>query len=235
MQPDKVLFEYLKDLVGESGDEHSREPAVGDTHCAESACAISDCGNELRTASTVDRPLRDAADLSTGECTANRLGGERHSIASAVPPGIAGWAAEPFQVLMFRLRGVALGVPLRDLDSIARWNGRSTSIPGQPRWQIGLFLHNRKKVSLVDLAGLIMPERNATGATAVTGYLLLVGSVRWGLICDSIQRPKLVRAGNVRWNRNRQYRPWSHGIMIDSLSVLLNVSALVKGFGTNDA
>ncbi|MCP5409356.1 MAG: chemotaxis protein CheW [Chromatiaceae bacterium] len=135
---------------------------------------------------------------------------------------------------MIRVHGVNLAVPLDRLDTIARWNGESTPIPGQPRWQIGLFLHERKKVSLVNLSRLIMPERQMTDSPP-PGYLLLIGGARWGVVCDSIQRPRLLRAEEVRWSRNRQIRPWSHGIVVESLSVLLNIDALLAAIGTNNA
>ena len=224
MQPNNVLYEYLTDLITEPDDQQVSQPSFGDIKSEQSVPAESDCRQRLNVDPTTGRTLTDEQPAPN-----------RHSTVAAVSPGIPDWAAEPFQVLMFRLHGVNLGVPLHYLDSIARWNGRSTSIPGQSWWQIGLFLHNRKLISLIDLSRLIMPERITSSTKTAAGYLLLVGGARWGLTCDSIQRPKLVRAGDVRWSRNRQTRRWSHGIMIENLSVLLNVDALLEIVGTNDA
>lgn len=168
-------------------------------------------------------------------CAAGRFDAAENREAVAVSPEIPDWAADPFQVLMIRVRGVDLAVPLHDLDSIVRWNGQATSIPGQPGWQRGLYLHKEKRVSLVNLTRLIMPERELAGSAVLSGYLLLVGSSRWGLICDTIQRPRLLQAADVRWSRNRQFRSWSHGIIIGNLCVLLNINALLGIMGTNDA
>jgi purine-binding chemotaxis protein CheW len=173
--------------------------------------------------------------VAAGECPAVGFSAEKKRLPVAVAPGLPEWALAPFQILLFRIRGVDLAVRLKELDSILRWNGESTAIPGQPGWQRGLFLHQRGVVSLVDLSGLIMPERSMPDADALPAYLLLVGGARRGVLCDSIQRPRLVCADDVRWHLSREKRPWSYGIMAENLAMLLDVNALMRMLGTNCA
>lgn len=233
MQPKSVLYEYLADLLGEPAGG-SFEGAAGDIRTVASATAFADCAHASRSEQPTAVTLPVDIGLCAGEYSAGRLEKAPRWPVDAVASGIPGWAVDPFQVLFIRAHGVDLALPLHQLDTIVRWNGAATSIPGQPRWQIGLMLHKQRKVSLVDLSTLIMPERQVA-ETPPGGYLLLVGGARWGLACDSIQRPRLLRAGDVRWRRNREIRPWSHGVIVEDLTVLLNIEALLMVLGTNDA
>lgn len=221
MQPKSVICEYLADLMGEPVDGKPLDQNVAERICPAEPTTSAHTPEECRT-------------HTSGKYAADQIIEQESTPATTALSGIPDWAVNPFQVLMIRVHGVNLAVPLDRLDTIARWNGESTPIPGQPRWQIGLFLHERKKVSLVNLSRLIMPERQMTDSPP-PGYLLLIGGARWGVVCDSIQRPRLLRAEEVRWSRNRQIRPWSHGIVVESLSVLLNIDALLAAIGTNNA
>ena len=236
MQPRNLLYQYLVDLMEEPGGGKmpAGEPA-GNRDTMEPAATTAAVAVELERSPTVPGAEQDAGDPLTGECAEGRFTASERREAVAVSPEIPEWAEAPFQVLMIRVRGVNLGVPLHYLDSIVRWNGQATSIPGQPGWQPGLYLHKAQSVALVNLARLIMPERDLASGAASSGYLLLVGHSRWGLICDAIQRPRLLRAADVRWCRSRQFRSWSHGIIIGDLCVLLNINALLELMGTNDA
>jgi len=229
MQPKRVLHQYLADLMGEpdSGDPIKARVSA-QTPSTDPTIAAASC--EKRLEATVGTK-HVVEDIPKARCTADEFIAEQDPLAAVASSGIPGWAEAPFQILMFRVCGVNLAVPLNELDGIARWNGKSTPIPGQPDWQIGLFLHEQKKISLVDLTSLIMPERAATENEETARYLLLVGGARWGLLCNSIQRPGLVRADNIRWSRNREKRPWSYGIIIENLTVLLNIDALLMMLG----
>jgi chemotaxis signal transduction protein len=236
MQPNKVMQDYLVELLGRPHcGKPSTERAVRPTHAVEPATSTPACGDEPQVDQSAVAEKLDKAELSAGKRAAARTGLERGPVDGATGSEIPAWATEPFQILIFRVHGVVLSVPLQKLDSISRWNGQSTSIPGQPDWQRGLYLLGNKRVSLVDLSRLIMPERDATATAVLPGYLLLVGGARWGLLCDTIQRPRLVRATDVRWRRRGKHRPWSHGIVVENLSVLLHVDALLTMLGTDCA
>jgi len=224
MQPKSVLYDYLSDLMGQPDNgKASVEQAPENSRSAPPLSIVSSYAEAVQS-----------EPATVGERTAEGFREEQNRQAAAAPSGMPGWAVDPFQVLIIRAHGFDLAVPLHQLDSIVRWNGHSTWIPGQPRWQRGLFLYKQSKVRLVDLSRLIMPDRQLSDAPS-SGYLLLIGGARWGLTCDSIHRPRLLRAEEVRWSRNRKIRPWSHGIMVENLSVLLNVDALLAELGMNDA
>lgn len=208
MQPQTLLYEYLHELIG--GEHHA---SAGQPAAAESVSISKESAPAGRQ--QVETTCSRAADHSAGDPGVVSKSDEERPVIVAESPQIPDWAESRFQVLLFSLRGITLGVPLNALDSIVRWNGRSTRLPGQPRWQLGLFLHEGRKIRLVDLASLIMPERMSQVSSG-SGYLLLVGGARWGLICDHIQRPIEVCASDISWRRQRQIRPWCFGVIVES-------------------
>ena len=136
-----------------------------------------------------------------------------------------------------QIRDVELAVPLSALDTIVRWDRRTTRLPGQPSWQRGVTAHRGRPLRLVDLAGVIMPERaSATVDEPDTqAYLMVVGGARCGLICDRIKRPQMVATEDVRWSGRYRYRPWARGVLKKELAVLLDVDALLRILGMQNA
>jgi purine-binding chemotaxis protein CheW len=143
-------------------------------------------------------------------------------------PGLPDWAAETFQVLMFMVNGLSLGVPLASLVSIVRWQGIETcAMPGQPAWQRGVLTHQGRLVSVVETALLVMPERAARREVGQEGYLLLVGDGSYGLLVDGISSTQAVRRNGVRWYNGKR-RPWLAGTLVEQLSALLEVDRLLE-------
>lgn len=143
------------------------------------------------------------------------------------------WAGQPFQTLPFKVRGMNLVVPLTALSSITEWHRDLTQIPGQPDWYLGVLTHRDQHIVVVDTAQLIMPERLQRVAEKRQrgSHILIIGDGRFGLACDSLQSPLLLNCKDVRWRRGEGYRPWMAGTVIDHLSVLLNVDAMLEMIG----
>jgi chemotaxis signal transduction protein len=236
MQPKTVLHDYLTSLLSEPDKRKSiTERTFGETHPEQDSTRAASCKDQSRADPNACGAGHGYTEAPARARPVGGIRAEESRVHLAITPAIPDWALKPFQILLFRIRGMNLAVRLNELDSIARWNGQTTPIPGQPRWQRGLFLHQQRKVSLVDLSGLIMPERSAPETVSLATCLLLVDGARRGLLCDSIQRPGLVRADDIRWSRNRKNRPWAYGIITENLAVLLDVNALLRILGTKDA
>jgi purine-binding chemotaxis protein CheW len=183
---------------------------------AEAEAPIEVSTATIEITQTADKPLeqsREAVDTST----------------EIVPE----WAGQPFQSLPFKVRGMNLVVPLTALSSITEWNQDLTQIPGQPDWYMGILMHRDQRVVVVDTAQLIMPERleRASEKRQRGSHILIIGDGRFGLACDSLQSPLLLNRDHVRWRRGEGYRPWMAGTVIDHLSVLLNVDAMLEMIG----
>ncbi len=141
------------------------------------------------------------------------------------------WADTPFQVLMFGVCGLTLGVPLVSLVGILDFNKTLCRLPGQSRWQLGVLTHRQQKVMVIDTARLIMPERIGTiqGTHRISGrYLLLIGEGDIGLLVDAINTTVKIDNRQVRWRRGSGWQPWLAGILIEQLSVLLDLDGLLE-------
>jgi purine-binding chemotaxis protein CheW len=144
------------------------------------------------------------------------------------------WGRSRFQCLPFRVRGMNLVVPLTALCSITEWDQDLTRIPGQPDWHMGVLVHRDRHVVVIDTAQLIMPDRleKASEQRPRGSHVLMIGDGRWGLACDSLQSPLTLEQADVRWRRGEGgYRSWMAGTVIEQLSVLLNVDALLEMAG----
>lgn len=142
-----------------------------------------------------------------------------------------GWASGAFQVLMFEISGVSLGVPLVTLAGILKWSDSACRLPGQPVWHLGVLTHRSQRVVAVDTTWLIMPERiepdrEDPGKTG--SHLLLIGEGKYGLLIDKIKTTDRLQNRDVRWRHDSDRRSWLAGIITDQLSVLLNVDALLE-------
>jgi purine-binding chemotaxis protein CheW len=143
------------------------------------------------------------------------------------------WANQPFQTLFFTVRGMTLGIPLVELNSIAESNYELTSLPGQPDWHLGVAVHRDQRIVVVDTAQLIAPERLAAAKDVNTkgSHILIVGDGRFGLACDSIKSPQALDKDSVRWRKGAGWQPWMAGTVIDQLCILLDVGALLEMVG----
>ncbi|WP_428603125.1 chemotaxis protein CheW [Sedimenticola sp.] len=155
------------------------------------------------------------------------------SLSSEPVEIIPEWGRSSFQCLPFKVRGMNLVVPLTALSSITEWDQDLTQIPGQPDWYMGVFVHRDQRVVVIDTAQLIMPERmeKVSDKRRRGSHVLIIGDGRWGLACDSLQSPLVLEKESVRWRRGEGCRSWMAGTVIDQLSVLLNVDALLDMVG----
>jgi purine-binding chemotaxis protein CheW len=141
---------------------------------------------------------------------------------------IPSWAENEFQVLLFKVNGITMGIPLNALKGIINYNGDVSHLPGQPVWSLGVVVNRDEKVVVIDTARLLMPER-LTGDEQVTpGQLLLIGAGDRALAIDCISNTLNVVKDDVRWRKGIQNKPWYAGIIIDELSVLLDVDGVLE-------
>ena len=63
-----------------------------------------------------------------------------------------------FQAMFFEVAGLMIAVPLIELGGILN-NDKTTALMGKPDWFKGVMLHRDEKVSVVDTARWVMPEK----------------------------------------------------------------------------
>jgi purine-binding chemotaxis protein CheW len=140
------------------------------------------------------------------------------------------WAKAPFQVLMFEVWGVTLGVTLASLLGILELREAIYRLPGQSVWQLGILTHRQQKIVVIDTASLIMPERVGPERVNIDlsgSYLLLIGGGEVGLLFDAINTTLKIDNRGVRWRLGSVRQPWLAGIIIERLSVLMDVDGLL--------
>ena len=146
-------------------------------------------------------------------------------------PILPPWAHAPFQVLMIEIYGTTFGVPLISLREVLLCSDRPCQLPGQPVWQLGVLCHRDQQVVVVDTARLIMPkhsDRPREEWNLSKGYLLVVGEGEVALLIDKFDSRIKMEKQHIRWRCGSNGRRWMAGIIIDELSVLLDVDGLLS-------
>lgn len=225
--PEQAVDSYLAALLSEVAEYEETPVQVRDLPVVEPV--TPDNVVEIRQRSVVEVvPATDPA-IETAQAADTSL--EVEEAAAPAPAEIVpDWGQGTFQCLPFRVRGMNLVVPLMELNSITEWDRDLSQIPGQPDWHLGILMHRDKRVVVVDIAQLIMPERlqKAAENRERGSHVLMIGDGSWGIACDSLLSPLTLERESVRWRRGEGYRPWMAGTIIDHLSVLLNVDVILE-------
>jgi purine-binding chemotaxis protein CheW len=138
------------------------------------------------------------------------------------------WAEQPFQVLLFKVNGITMGIPLNALRGILDCPGETNQLPGQPSWSMGVIVNRDNKVVVIDTAQLLMPERLSGEQRTKPQSLLLIGRGDRALAVDAVSHMVLLEKERVRWRHGDRTRPWYAGIMIEELSVLLDEEGVLS-------
>jgi purine-binding chemotaxis protein CheW len=151
-------------------------------------------------------------------------------------PIVPAWARSPFQTLLFQVSDVTLALPLKALGGILQWNDRINDLPGLPEWVLGVMLDGERKILVVDTARFLMPERVAEEKRALgssCGYVLLIEDSHWGLAVDGLRDTVKLETHQVHWRLRTDKRSWLAGIIVDQLSILLDVEGLFAMLPSN--
>lgn len=146
---------------------------------------------------------------------------EAPQAALAAPPLEAGTPVTdtPFQVLLFRVAGLTLAVPLAELNGVLPWPGCITPLPGHAPFFLGVATHLGRHVKIIDTGRLL--GRAETGLR----HVVLMGGGEWGMACEGIAEVLTLAPGEVRWRAARAERPWIAGTVTEHLCALLDTRA----------
>jgi purine-binding chemotaxis protein CheW len=214
-QPEQAVYDYLDSLLKEVQEAPEDAPAK--------VAEVVEIRPEIL-------PPEQQEVLETVVETAVEVVAEGEAEEGIIVPE---WADEPFQCLLFSLRGMTLAVPLLSLDSIMRWEEEISPLPGQPDWHMGVLLHRGQQVVVVDTAQLLVPDRlGRVGEEREKGsHILVIGGGNRGLACDNLAKPITLSKGDVRWSQAGGSRPWVAGTIVEKLCILLNVECLLEMIG----
>lgn len=140
------------------------------------------------------------------------------------------WARYEFQALFFKVDKLILATPLIELSRTIKIDRKSTKIPGQPSWFLGLLDEHDSRIGVLDTRQLIFGKSHGQQAKLDEypfGHILITQDKKWGLVCDEILSIGKVRPDGVRWRTARQKKPWLIGTVIDELTAIIDVKQLV--------
>lgn len=133
------------------------------------------------------------------------------------------WAQSRFDVLLFKVSGLTLAVPLISLGQIQPLTDELTPLFGQADWFMGLQPTPAGKIRTVNTAKFVMPERYDPGFLETAKYVMSINGVPWGLAVDSVNQPITLMPEDVKWRSDRSKRPWLAGTVKDHMCALLDI------------
>ncbi len=149
-------------------------------------------------------------------------------VAAPVEAGPPEWAAERFEALLFEVAGLTLALPLGELGGIRPIKSEITGLLGQPDWFTGLLQTDLGKLSVVDTARWIMPERLPEAGPPPYRYVIRLQDSHWALACHRIADSVRLEPDAVKWSTGSSRRPWLAGTVKDHMCALLDSSAAVR-------
>lgn len=137
--------------------------------------------------------------------------------------GRPAWAQERFDVLLFKVSGLTLAVPLIALGQIQPLTEELTPLFGQADWFMGLLPTPAGKIRTVNTAKFVMPERYDERFVETAQYVISIDGVPWGLAVDSVNQPISLDPEDVKWRSERSRRPWLAGTVKEHMCALLDI------------
>lgn len=133
------------------------------------------------------------------------------------------WAQSRFDVLLFKVSGLTLAVPLISLGQIQPLTDELTPLFGQADWFMGLQPTPAGKIRTVNTARFVMPERYDENFLQTAKYVVSINGVPWGLAVDSVNQPITLMPDDIKWRGDRSKRPWLAGIIKEHMCALLDI------------
>lgn len=137
--------------------------------------------------------------------------------------GRPAWAQQRFDVLLFKVSGLTLAVPLIALGQIQPLTDELTPLFGQADWFMGLLPTPGGKIRTVNTAKFVMPERYDEAFLRTAQYVISINGVPWGLAVDSVNQPISLNPDDVKWRTERSRRPWLAGTVKEHMCALLDI------------
>ena len=140
-----------------------------------------------------------------------------------LPNGLPSWAQAKFDVLLIKVSGLTLAVPLISLGQIQPITPELTPIFGQADWFIGIQPTLAGSIRVLNTAKFVMPERYDEDFVKNAKLLISIADVPWGLAVDSVNQPIQLEPAAVKWRTDRSKRPWLAGIIKEHMCALLDI------------
>lgn len=136
--------------------------------------------------------------------------------------------SDRFQALFFDVAGLTMAVPLIDLGGIHQIE-KIGPLFGKPSWFMGVMLHREEKISVVDAAKWVMPEKytQIQQDKLHYKYVIMLSESDWGLSSNALINTVELDKSDVKWRQADGKRPWLAGMVKERMCALIDVNQLI--------
>ncbi|MBY6031750.1 chemotaxis protein CheW [Marinobacter daepoensis] len=211
--PEAAIASYLDDLLQTAtSSAREDEPVIQEPASVAEPVVVA-----------TPEPVRVVAEPALTPEPEPTGGADKHE---AEPPARPDWSGEPFECLIFTVAGLQLAVPLVLLGAVHRIEEEIRSLPGSPRWYMGIRPDRDHNLRVVDTAEWIMAGRVPEGVRDNYRFVIRLDNSEWGLACDEVAQSFTLKPEEVKWRTARSKRPWLAGTVVDHMCALIDVRTM---------
>jgi purine-binding chemotaxis protein CheW len=172
---------------------------------------------------TAVKPVINLSDVSENEIKIHK------SSDDFVASKKSSYRQGDFQAILFEVAGLIIAVPLIELGGIHKID-KTTALMGKPDWLKGVMLHGEKKITVVDTARWVMPEKCDEALISALNYqyIIMLSDSSWGLTAEKLIDTVILKQEDVKWLDSTSKRPWLAGLVKKRMCALLDVGSLIK-------
>ncbi|WP_430459763.1 chemotaxis protein CheW [Thalassolituus sp. LLYu03] len=142
-------------------------------------------------------------------------------------------SSQGIDCLIFKIAGLKLAIPLPLLGGVHNVTDKVTPLFGQAAWSLGIWQGEAGKLTIIDSAQLIMPERGIRLADEGYQFFIQLDRSPWALACQEICDTVTLVHDSIKWRGDGSKRPWLAGTVITEMCALLDVPGLMKLLSDN--
>lgn len=143
-------------------------------------------------------------------------------------PNAPVWAQMELDCLLFDVCGLKLAVPMEMLGRIIKLDQELNFIIGKPDWFLGVLNDNEYRLSAIDTALYIMPEKGKRLSESGFTHLLQLQRSNWTLACSKVYHTVRIHPNDVKWRSVNGKRQWLAGTVIQHMCALIQVDNLIQ-------
>lgn len=216
-QVDGVLQNYLDQLLISATEQPIAEVVEPVPVVKEPAVVTQE---KITTEPLVETPVVEVEALALKQATNN--------IPPKTPLAALNWgSAQGVECLIFKVAGLKLAIPLPLLGGVFPVTEKITPLIGQHAWSLGVWQGEDGKLTIIDSARLIMPERNVNLSDSGYSFFIQLDRSPWALACQEICDTVTLKMDSIKWRGDTSKRPWLAGTVIAEMCALVDVPGVL--------
>ncbi len=143
------------------------------------------------------------------------------------------WGRTPFKALFFNTGEVTIAAPLEKLGAILTDYDDIKVLPGTSASYLGVIMHGGNTIRIIDFERLVEEssgdELNSSATVLMPpNRIILLEGEGVGIACRNVEEVVEIAPSEVRWRSGTSSRPWYRGIVVEKMSALLDIDALLS-------